>query len=92
MIEPQSNTKVAKVKITSHRLFPPEANDVEAAHVVQGKGDTSKLWHKRYGHLNLRSLKYLSKYQLVKGLLNIMEIQLCEACVIGKQAHQPFPK
>lgn len=90
--EVQSNTQVARIPMTSHRLFPLEADDVLAAHVVQRDEDLSTLWHRRYGHLNKRSLNYLNEHQLVDGLPTITHIQPCEACALGKQAHRAFPK
>ncbi|XP_039135312.1 uncharacterized protein LOC120272535 [Dioscorea cayenensis subsp. rotundata] len=90
--EVQSNTQVARIPMTSHRLFPLEADDVLAAHVVQRDEDLSTLWHRRYGHLNKRSLNYLNEHKLVDGLPTITHIQPCEACALGKQAHRAFPK
>ena len=48
-------------------------------------------WHKRYGHLNLRSLKKLAYKEMVRGLPKIEgNSSVCRACVAGKQHRQPF--
>lgn len=87
-----SNTKVAKIHITMHILFPLDADDVGAANVAQEEASLSELLHKRYGHLNFRSLKLLSKKQLVKGLPSISSTNPCEVCTLGKQTRLSFPK
>lgn len=84
VIETKSNNRVARIPMTNHRLFPLEANDVYTAHISQKEADGSTLWHRRYGHLNQRSLHYLIEHQLVDGLPIIDRIQPCEACALGK--------
>lgn len=86
-----SKAIVAQVCMTSHRLFPLEADDVHSAHIVQGDEEQSDLWHKRYGHLNQRSLRCLAEKHLVVGLPTITKIEPCEACSFGKQARLSFP-
>ena len=57
-------------------------------------GNSLQLWHERYGHLGVNSLKLLSNQKLVDGLeLNPSEeIKFCEGCVKGKQTRSSFPK
>lgn len=86
-----SKEKVAHVLMTSHRLFTLDANDVGAANVAQGEKETSHLWHKRYGHLNQRSLKCLSECKMVVGLPKITDIEACESCSLGKHKRDEFP-
>ena len=55
--------------------------------------DKNWLWHQRYGHLNFRSLNYLSNKNLVDGLPQIRGIdEICESCIFGKQHRDVFPK
>lgn len=81
--ETESKARVAQVCMTAHRLFPLEADDVRYAYVAQNE-DVYEIWHKRYGHINLKSLKQLSNKQLVFGLINITSVHPCEACSQGK--------
>ena len=54
------------------------------------KGD-SKLWQKRLGHLNYRSLGHLSSKKLVCGIPKIVKPEKsCEVCMKGKQTRLPF--
>jgi len=48
------------------------------------------LWHERLGHVNFRSLKFLSKH----GLINCENhgAKACEICVQAKMTRLPFPK
>ena len=61
---------------------------VAQAAVVQ---DSMELWHKRLGHLNVKSVKAL------EGMVGGMQVKkatcdlACEACIEGKQARKPFP-
>lgn len=48
------------------------------------ESDKSKLWHKRFGHLSEKGLKFLSKERVV-GKYNIQKLTFCEHCVMGKQ-------
>ena len=50
-------------------------------------------WHKRYGHLNLHSLKILSEKEMVRGLPKIERTFLVRrTCVASKQHRQPFSR
>ena len=50
-----------------------------------------ELWHKRLGHLNVKSVKTLQSMvggmQVTKGTCDLS----CEACIEGKQTRPPFP-
>ena len=57
------------------------------------KAELSHLWHRRYGHLNMRALKYLFDNGMVAGIPKIGEIpSVCEPRALGKHARTPFPK
>ena len=49
--------------------------------------DPKWIWHMRYGHLNFRSLSYLSSKSLVSGLTVLdANKKTCEVCIKGKQS------
>lgn len=52
------------------------------------------IWHERFGHLNINSLKKLSQNNLVRGieLKNYPETINCEVCLKGKMCSTPFSK
>ena len=81
---------LTKVQRSSGRMYPLKLDIIE--HCLQISEDLTWLWHKRYGHLNLASLKILSSQNLVKGLPTIHKREeLCSSCVTSKQAIQSFP-
>nr|ABW74585.1 pol polyprotein [Boechera divaricarpa] len=56
------------------------------------EGDTWR-WHARLGHINFKTIKDMSKQEMVYGLPEIEEEkQVCEPCLVGKQTRQAFPK
>ncbi|GJZ72430.1 putative ribonuclease H-like domain-containing protein [Tanacetum coccineum] len=54
---------------------------------AKATSDESKLWHRRLGHINFKTMNKLVKGNLVRGLPSkLFEIyQTCVACQIGKQ-------
>jgi hypothetical protein len=53
--------------------------------------DSSRLWHKRFGHLNLRYMQQLIKKGMVTGLPDIhFSKWVCEGCVLGKNPQEMF--
>ncbi|GJW47720.1 putative ribonuclease H-like domain-containing protein [Tanacetum coccineum] len=54
---------------------------------AKSKSDESKLWHRRLGHINFKTINKLVKENLVRGLpLKLFENnQTCVACQKGKQ-------
>ncbi|GLT45830.1 hypothetical protein SLA2020_196340 [Shorea laevis] len=60
--------------------------------VYVSKSDETSLWHKRYGHFNLRSLKFLQTNELVRDLPEIhVNDDVCSSCQFGKLHRQVFP-
>lgn len=55
-----------------------------------------ELWHRRFGHLNARSLEKLIFGGMVSGLeltsAKMDKSVVCEPCVAGKQTRKPFPE
>ncbi|KAL6335250.1 hypothetical protein AAG906_029487 [Vitis piasezkii] len=73
-------------------LFPLEMSSIEKHALVVKETSESNLWHLRYGHLNVKGLKLLSKKEMVFGLPKIDSVNVCEGCIYGKQSKKPFPK
>ncbi|KAL3612663.1 hypothetical protein D5086_003683 [Populus alba] len=67
--------------------------DAVEGHVFYAKVDESIMWHKRYGHFNLKSLKFMHDAGTVDDMPEIhVSDQTCDSCEIGKQHRQPFPQ
>jgi hypothetical protein len=52
------------------------------------------LWHKRLGHVGMKQLNKLIKYDLVRGLKDVTfkKDKLCSACQARKQVGNTHPK
>lgn len=49
------------------------------------------LWHKRYGHINLKSLQFAYKHNFITGLSSIAYTNdVCRTCQLGKSHRKPF--
>lgn len=71
---------------------PLQASNVANCALVVRRGDNEeKLWHLRYGNLNVNGLRLLSKKKMVIGLRKITAIDFCEGCVLGKHSRNSFP-
>ena len=58
------------------------------------EGESAKVWHQRFGHLNVSSLKQLASKQMVTGLSYAdvaNDMEMCEPCIQGKHHRSPFP-
>ncbi|KAJ8625896.1 hypothetical protein MRB53_019203 [Persea americana] len=71
-------------------MFPVEFNKGSKALVVTGT-EQAVLWHHRYGHLHSKGLKVLSTKEMVLGLPEVGEFEVCEGCLYGKQTRASFP-
>ena len=60
---------------------------------VSHSDDVSRLWHKRFGHLNFRSLQNLCKEKMVTALPMVScKDGVCSGCVLGKHHRDSFEK
>lgn len=61
---------------------------------LRSSQDIFMKWHRRYGHLNAKSLSLLFKKEMVRGLdlMKIPDVLECETCLKGKISNLPFPK
>ena len=62
----------------------------EQAYTITSQTCTN-LWHKRFGHFNLRSIAEMKKKELVENMPEFLSnAQVCETCQQGKQTKLPF--
>ena len=63
---------------------------IEQAYTITSQTCTY-LWHKRFGHFNLRSITEMKKKELVENMLEFLSnAQVCETCQQGKQTKLSF--
>ncbi|PRQ55909.1 putative RNA-directed DNA polymerase [Rosa chinensis] len=96
LIEDSTRGVIARVKMTSNRLFPIIIQDdgpsLQTCFSAKVK-DLAWLWHFRYGHLNFNGLQTLRQKSMVTGLPHIVSpSQVCEDCIVGKQHRDHFPR
>ncbi|KAL4319314.1 hypothetical protein GQ457_18G017080 [Hibiscus cannabinus] len=82
-------SKFAELKMKNNSFYLKL--DVVCEHVYHAKDDVSPLWHRRMGHFNLRTLKYMQSNDFVTDLpmLNIYDDK-CDSCQLGKSHRLPF--
>ncbi|CAJ2665360.1 unnamed protein product [Trifolium pratense] len=89
----QNNT-ILRAPLSQNRTFQVTltANQSQCLATIK-INDQAWLWHLRYGHLNFKSLTYLQNNELVNGLPAIKTPRdICQHCLIGKQARKSFVK
>ncbi|CAL5340443.1 unnamed protein product [Camellia sinensis] len=86
-----SGHTLININMTQNKMFPLEVSSMENFVFAASGKDDSKLWHLRYGHLNIKGLKLLKEKGMVFGLPKIGSIELCEGCIYGKQTRKSFP-
>ena len=48
--------------------------------------DLEAMWHKRYGHLNSKSIQIMQQKQMEEGLPKLKEtVKVCIVCNVGKK-------
>ena len=89
-------------KISKNGLVLVEGEKIDGLYVVkvmsdkscpvqESTGDMIELWHKRFGHLNVASLRNLKMKNMVVGIPNLGSGNIkCETCIRGKQTRDPF--
>jgi hypothetical protein len=65
----------------------------KAATCLMTKVDVAWLWHRRLGHVNMRTLQSLHKGNHILGLtdLTFAKDHVCRACIEGKMHELPHP-
>jgi hypothetical protein len=87
MYDMQTNSTVATGEVNDQsRLYTfSEFIELDSALLLTHADESSRIWHRRFGHLNFRYMQQLSKHKLVDGLPNIhFSKGVCEGCVLGK--------
>jgi hypothetical protein len=78
---------------TGNRLYTVKLGVVPPVCLPSKLKDEAWLWHARFGHLNFRALRELSRKDMATGVPVIDHVeQVCEGCALGKHHRAPFPK
>jgi hypothetical protein len=91
----KTNSMVATGEVNHQsRLYTfYEFIEPDSALLLTHADESSRTWHKRFGHLNFRYMQQLSKQILVDGLPNIhFSKGVCEGCVLEKHPQEKFDK
>ncbi|KAI5343245.1 hypothetical protein L3X38_011121 [Prunus dulcis] len=84
---------VARVHMKGNRSFPLKLQTDLHVALTASISQSTLLWHRRMGHLNLQSLKLLQNEDMVLGLPEIkITNTVCEGCTFGKHCRKAFPK
>ena len=90
---------IMESEMTKNKLFKISAIKTAASGVVEchkiSETEDLQLWHRRYGHLNHKSLRTLQYQNMVIGMPKIKKIEESERCVdclVGKQHRESVPK
>ena len=85
-------SKVVGKSATSGNVLSNEVAKSKTAHVALSE-ISMKLWHGRFGHVNVQSLKKAASSESVVGMRNVEYEKFdCESCADGKQHKTSFPK
>ncbi len=83
---------VMKVRRTVNRLYRIELKLAHPVSLLSSLDDPAWLWHARLGHVNFQAMKLLVDKEMAGGVLAIVHPnQLCQSCLVTKQARAPFP-
>jgi hypothetical protein len=84
---------MAKVDRAANQLYVLELNIACLVWLTAQCNSEAWRWHARFGHLNFKGLRQLSKGDMVRGLPQIDHIdQVCDSCLVGKQCRLSFPR
>jgi hypothetical protein len=93
--EMQTNSRVATSEVNHQsRLYTfSEFIKPDFSLLLTVDDESSRIWHKRFGHLNFKYMQQLSKQILVDGLPDIhFSKGVCEGCVLGKHPQEKIDK
>ncbi|CAL2234203.1 unnamed protein product [Prunus armeniaca] len=84
---------VAKVSMIGNRCFPLSLKYGNSIAIKATVEESTWCWHRRFGHLNLQSLRLLQQQELVYGLPEIGNVErICQGCEISKAHKEAFGK
>lgn len=82
-----------KVRRSPNRLYKIALESCRPICLMAKVQDPAWLWHARLGHVNFFALKMMAEKGMATGLPMISHPnQICEGCLIAKQARLPFPQ
>ncbi|CAJ2663346.1 unnamed protein product [Trifolium pratense] len=86
------NRLILKTAQSKNRTFKSQIKAIEAECLVATtESKDSDLWHKRYGHLNFKSLSMLNSKNMVLGLPSVIPpVDTCTVCLLGKHPRSSF--
>jgi hypothetical protein len=91
----KTNSRVATGEVNHQsRLYAfSEFIEPDYALLLTHDYESSRIWHKRFGHLNFRYMQHISNKILVNGLPYIhFSKGVCKGCVLGKHPQEKFDK
>jgi hypothetical protein len=91
----QTNSKVSTGEVNHQsKLYTfSEFIEPDSALLLTHADESSRIWHERFGNLNFRYMKHISKNGMVDGPPDIhFSKGICEGCVIGKHPQEKFDK
>jgi hypothetical protein len=91
----QTNSKVSTGEVNQQsRLYTfYEFIEPDYALLLTHANERSRIWNKRFMHLNFRYMQQIRKQGMVDGLPNIhFSKGICEGCVLGKHPQDKFEK
>ncbi|KAK2983132.1 hypothetical protein RJ640_022604 [Escallonia rubra] len=83
----QSGCRMINISMTQNKMFPLEVSKIENFVLATGRIDDSKLWHLRYGHLNIKGLKLLSEKCMIPRPNGISSSESQEPIPTNSPAH-----
>ncbi|GAU34012.1 hypothetical protein TSUD_212730 [Trifolium subterraneum] len=84
---------ILTTQISANRMYMIFVPMVLPTYMQVSKVNETQLWHNRYAHLSLKSLKTLNQKKMVKGLLEVEDIEdKCVDCLSGKKHRDSIPK
>ncbi|GAU37837.1 hypothetical protein TSUD_56970 [Trifolium subterraneum] len=83
---------ILKTTQSQNRTFKTEVKTIEVECLATSTEDKDNdLWHKRYGHLNFKSLSMLNSKNMVLGLPSVIApVDTCTTCLVGKHPRSSF--
>lgn len=89
----ESGRLIIKVEWSKNMLYKITLHTSQPVCLATSLDDDAWLWHARLGHVNFRVMNSMIEKGLVQGVPRIKHpTQVCDRCLVGKQARQPLPK
>lgn len=87
----RTGKQVVLMPRSNNNMFLLDLKRVKRLNLAVKGQDTSELWHRRFGHLNYRSLDLLAQIRSVHGLPDVKIGSQCKECAMCKHARSAFP-